>query len=144
MSDLTGPRFELQTSRFRDERATARPTKEYCGLAVRFIAYALRYNITFIFITNIGFNIHFFVYWLSRNLDSEHIANVPLHYFQLTSSQRCLFNCFAFMMSRRLGRLLDRIYVSSIFTDPTIPKIFYKQVIVPSIFLDFNNFDGQH
>ena len=33
VSDLTGPRFEPQTSRFRDERVTARPTgvaKFYC------------------------------------------------------------------------------------------------------------------
>ena len=29
LSDLTGPRFEPQTSRFRDERVTARPTGRY-------------------------------------------------------------------------------------------------------------------
>ena len=29
VSDLTGPRFEPQTSRFRDERVTARPTGRY-------------------------------------------------------------------------------------------------------------------
>ena len=28
VSDLTGPRFEPQTSRFRDERVTARPTDQ--------------------------------------------------------------------------------------------------------------------
>ena len=30
VSDMTGPKFEPQTSRSRDERATARPTGRYC------------------------------------------------------------------------------------------------------------------
>ena len=30
MSDLTGPRFESQTSRYGDERVTARPTGRLC------------------------------------------------------------------------------------------------------------------
>ena len=32
VSDLTGPRFEPQTSRSRDERVTARPTGRYSPL----------------------------------------------------------------------------------------------------------------
>ena len=41
VSDLTAPRFEPQTSRSRDERATARPT---CGNAFVYEAGGLRFK----------------------------------------------------------------------------------------------------
>ena len=56
LSHLTGPRFEPQTSRSRDERATVRPTGSYKLIVINFIFWRV-VNWTFLFVRNCVFNI---------------------------------------------------------------------------------------